>query len=88
MIENSAEQGAYMQAGLESIHANVVKEVRGRGLMIAVELYPDAGTACHYCEVLARRGILTTTACTSSASPYRSLSSAMRWTGRSTGSPG
>jgi ornithine--oxo-acid transaminase len=60
MIENSAEQGAYMQAGLESIHANVVKEVRGRGLMIAVELYPDAGTACHYCEVLARRGILTT----------------------------
>jgi ornithine--oxo-acid transaminase len=60
MIENFADKGAYMQAGLESIHANVVKEVRGRGLMIAVE--PDAGTACHYCEVLARRGILTTTA--------------------------
>jgi ornithine--oxo-acid transaminase len=60
MIENAAEQGAYMKARLESISAEVVKEVRGRGLMIAVELYPDAGGARRYCEALARRGILTT----------------------------
>jgi ornithine--oxo-acid transaminase len=60
MIENAAEQGAYMKARLESISAEVVKEVRGRGLMIAVELYPDAGGARRSCEALARRGILTT----------------------------
>jgi ornithine--oxo-acid transaminase len=59
MIENSAEQGAYMKAGLESIRAEAVKEVRGRGLMIAVELYPEAGGARRYCEALARRGLLT-----------------------------
>jgi len=59
MIENSAEQGAYMKAGLESMRAEAVKEVRGRGLMIAVELYPEAGGARRYCEALARRGVLT-----------------------------
>jgi ornithine--oxo-acid transaminase len=60
MIENAAEQGAYMKAGLESVRTEAVKEVRGRGLMIAVELHPEAGGARRYCEALARRGILTT----------------------------
>jgi ornithine--oxo-acid transaminase len=60
MIENAAEQGAYMKAGLESVRTEAVKEVRGRGLMIAVELYPEAGGARRYCEALARRGVLTT----------------------------
>jgi ornithine--oxo-acid transaminase len=60
MIENAAEQGAQLKAGLESIQADVVKEVRGRGLMIAIELYPEAGDPRRYCEALARNGILTT----------------------------
>jgi ornithine--oxo-acid transaminase len=60
MITNAAEQGAYMKARLESIRAEAVKEVRGRGLMIAIELYPEAGGARRYCEALARRGVLTT----------------------------
>jgi ornithine--oxo-acid transaminase len=59
MIKNAAEQGAYMKAGLESMRAEAVKEVRGRGLMIAVELYPEAGGARRYCQALARRGVLT-----------------------------
>src|SRR5262249_24455630 len=59
MIENAAEQGAYMKAGLESVRTEVVKEVRGRGLMIAVELHPEAGGARCYCEALAKRGVLT-----------------------------
>jgi len=49
-----------MKAGLESIRTEAVKEVRGRGLMIAVELHPEAGGARRYCEALARRGVLTT----------------------------
>jgi ornithine--oxo-acid transaminase len=60
MIENAAEQGEYLKAGLESVRSEAVKEVRGRGLMLAVELYPDAGGARRYCEALARRGVLTT----------------------------
>lgn len=58
MIENSAEQGAYMKRSLEAIRANAVREVRGRGLMIAVELDPEAGGARRYCEALKERGIL------------------------------
>jgi ornithine--oxo-acid transaminase len=58
MIENSAEQGAYFMAGLHDIRANAVREVRGRGLMLAVELDPAAGGARRYCEALRQRGIL------------------------------
>ncbi|MBI1868090.1 MAG: ornithine--oxo-acid transaminase [Methylocystis sp.] len=58
MIENAQIQGAYFKAALESIGAGCMKEVRGRGLMLAVELHPDAGGARAYCEELARRGVL------------------------------
>ncbi len=58
MIENSATQGAYLKAGLQGIRANAVRDVRGRGLMIAVELDPQAGGARRYCEALKQRGIL------------------------------
>jgi ornithine--oxo-acid transaminase len=58
MIENAERLGAYFKTALESIRANCVKEARGRGLMLAVELHPEAGGARRYCEALARRGIL------------------------------
>src|ERR1700746_3996864 len=52
MIENAAVQGARFLAGLSSIRTNTIREVRGRGLMLAVELYPEAGDARRYCEAL------------------------------------
>jgi ornithine--oxo-acid transaminase len=58
MIENAAIQGARFLAGLQSIRANTVREVRGRGLMLAVELHPEAGRARRYCEALQARGLL------------------------------
>jgi ornithine--oxo-acid transaminase len=58
MVENAAEQGAYFMEGLNQIRSNSVKEVRGRGLMLAVELHPDAGGARRYCDALKERGIL------------------------------
>ena len=39
MIENAERQGAYFMAQLEGIRSDVVREVRGRGLMLAVELH-------------------------------------------------
>ena len=45
LIERSAELGAYFKAGLEAVRSNRVREVRGRGLMLAVELHADAGPA-------------------------------------------
>jgi len=58
MIENAAVQGARFLAGLASIRADAVREVRGRGLMLAVELHPEAGSARTFCEALRERGIL------------------------------
>jgi ornithine--oxo-acid transaminase len=58
MIENAAIQGARFLEGLKSIRANTIREVRGKGLMLAVELQPEAGGARRYCEALQKRGIL------------------------------
>jgi ornithine--oxo-acid transaminase len=58
MVENAARVGARLQASLAAIDAPSVKEVRGRGLMIAVELHADAGGARRVCEALQRRGLL------------------------------
>ena len=58
MIENAARQGAHFKARLEDLRSNVVREVRGRGLMLAVELQREAGGARRYCELLRGRGLL------------------------------
>ncbi len=58
MVENAARVGARLQADLASIRAPSVKEVRGRGLMIAVELHADAGGARRVCVALQARGLL------------------------------
>ena len=58
MIENAAVQGVRFLDGLRSIRSNIIREVRGRGLMLAVELHPEAGEARRYCEALQGTGIL------------------------------
>ena len=50
--------GDHLQARLAAIPASSVKEVRGRGLMLAVELHADAGGARRVCEALQGRGLL------------------------------
>jgi ornithine--oxo-acid transaminase len=58
MVENAARVGDRLQASLASIRADSVKEVRGRGLMLAVELHAEAGGARRVCEALQARGLL------------------------------
>lgn len=58
MIENTAVMGDYFLEGLRSIRSNIVKDVRGRGLMMAVELVPEAGGARQYCYQLKDLGLL------------------------------
>ncbi|KRB62615.1 ornithine--oxo-acid aminotransferase [Rhizobium sp. Root708] len=58
MIENAAVMGDYFLEGLRSIRSNIVKDVRGRGLMMAVELVPEAGGARQFCYALKERGLL------------------------------
>lgn len=58
MIGNSERVGARLKAHLASIRSDRIKEVRGRGLMLALELHEDVGGARPYCEALQHRGIL------------------------------
>ncbi len=59
MVNNSREMGAYFLAGLKKIKNENIKEVRGRGLMIAIELYEGTqGGARAVAESLQQLGIL------------------------------
>jgi len=58
MVENARAMGTHFLTGLRQIKSSAVKEVRGRGLMIAIELHPQAGGARRYCDALRRRGVL------------------------------
>jgi ornithine--oxo-acid transaminase len=58
LVERSAQLGEYFKEQLEEIPSPHVKEVRGKGLLIGVELKPSAGGARRFCEKLAGAGIL------------------------------
>jgi ornithine--oxo-acid transaminase len=58
MIENAATQGDYLMGKLRALNAPIIKEVRGKGLLIGVELHPEAGGARRFCEALLTRGLL------------------------------
>lgn len=58
LVENAANMGAYFMAQLRAIQSPHVKEVRGKGLLIGVELKPEAGGARRFCEALMTKQIL------------------------------
>lgn len=58
MIENAARMGEYFLAALQQLRSPLVKEVRGRGLMIGLELVAEAGGARRFCERLMAGGLL------------------------------
>lgn len=55
MVENAAELGPYFMEKLRTIRSNRLKEVRGRGLWVGLELDRPARTDC---EALKERGML------------------------------
>ena len=58
MVENARLMGEHFMSGLRTIRSPLIKEIRGRGLMIGVELQPEAGVARAYSEKLMGLGIL------------------------------
>lgn len=58
MVDNAAKMGTYFLNGLRQIKNPAIKEVRGKGLMIGMELLPDAGGARQYCQKLKSKGLL------------------------------
>ena len=55
MVERSAELGSYFIARLKSLRSSDIKEVRGKGMWIGIELHSPARP---YCEALKQEGIL------------------------------
>jgi len=58
LAERATELGEYFMTKLRAIKTNKVQEIRGKGLLIGVQLKPEAGGARKYCEALQSLGIL------------------------------
>ncbi len=58
LIQNAATLGEYFMEQLAEIPSPYVKTVRGKGLLIGVELFPEARGARRFCEALKEDGLL------------------------------
>ena len=58
LAQRSAELGGYLMDKLKKIDSPHIKEIRGKGLFIGIELKPEAGGARRFCEFLEREGLL------------------------------
>jgi ornithine--oxo-acid transaminase len=58
LVERASMMGEYLMDQLSEIPSRHIKEVRGKGLLIGVELKPEAGGARRFCEALLQEGIL------------------------------
>ena len=59
LCQRAAELGDYLMTRLRAIESPHVATVRGLGLLIGIELKPEAGGARRFCEALQTRGVLT-----------------------------
>jgi len=58
LIENAQKMGAYILEYLEEIPKKNIKDIRGKGLLIGVELKHELGGARRFAEILQEKGIL------------------------------
>jgi ornithine--oxo-acid transaminase len=57
--ENSRIMGEKILNGLKEIESDIIKEVRGKGLLIGVEIKEEYGDGMKYAEMLLKEGIIT-----------------------------
>lgn len=57
--ERSAELGDYLISELRKIDSPLIRDIRGRGLFVGVEIDPSLGSARAVCEALMARGLLS-----------------------------
>lgn len=59
LAERARSLGEYFLTGLKTISSPLIKEVRGKGLLIGVEVAPGSVKARRVCEALMEQGVLT-----------------------------
>jgi len=58
MIDNAVRMGDYLMCQLRTLESPHIKDIRGKGLFIGVELHSNAGGARRFCEALQTKGLL------------------------------
>ncbi len=59
LVRRSAELGDHLKARLQGLNSPAIREVRGRGLFIGIEIERSAGTATDVVLALLKAGVLT-----------------------------
>ncbi|MBQ0823043.1 ornithine--oxo-acid transaminase [Microvirga sp. HBU67558] len=59
LVERSAELGGYLQDRLRAMRSNIVRDVRGRGLWVGVEVDASVVSARAVCDALLENGVLS-----------------------------
>src|SRR5690606_9288095 len=59
LVENSRILGEYLLDSLAGFNSRLIKNVRGRGLFVGLEINKKYASARHICELLMRDGLLT-----------------------------
>jgi ornithine--oxo-acid transaminase len=58
LVKNAENQGKYFLKRLKALKSKHIKDVRGKGLLVGIELKPAAGGARRFCEALKDAGLL------------------------------
>ncbi|HEU4618170.1 MAG TPA: ornithine--oxo-acid transaminase [Gammaproteobacteria bacterium] len=58
LAARAEELGRHLRGRLDALASPHVREVRGRGLLLGIEIEPASGTAREFCERLLERGVL------------------------------
>ena len=58
LAERASVLGDFFMEKLKTLKSRHIREVRGRGLLIGIELKPEAGGARRFCEELMKEGLL------------------------------
>jgi ornithine--oxo-acid transaminase len=58
LAERAADLGAHLRTALATVRSDKIADIRGRGLLMGIEIAASAGTARKYCEALLDRGVL------------------------------
>lgn len=56
--EKAQSLGEYFRGKLREMNFSMVKEIRGKGLLVGVEIKPEYGRARPYCEKLLKKGVI------------------------------
>ncbi len=59
LAQRAADHGDYLMTSLRNLNHPAVRDVRGKGLLIGVEIDPAYATARTVCEAMMHRGVLT-----------------------------